>query len=281
MKHILFYGNCQADALNSKLKLHDYVNHYIQCWSTDITKNDFTDLVNSCDIIITQPINDNYRNKDYLSTEYVINNAKKECIIIIFDSCYFNFYYVDLAYIKFNGDTLHKPVDYHFNYMVECYKNGVSVDEYINDYANNINLKSEDELNLMANTSLKELYDRYVNIVNKYKMFDNVIVISCYDFIKHNYKDHLLFYSMNHPTKLLFNYICEQVEQLIAENIMIDYDFDPLVKGSKCIIYKCVQKVVNFDIKLCEPKICGESDLKKIVEMYYKTYDEIGYKLII
>lgn len=81
----------------------NYIIHHIECYSTNIDQAEFTYLINKCDIIITQPIQDNYRNKSYLSTSYIINNKKSECKIILFDSCYFSFYYFDLTYKIFNG----------------------------------------------------------------------------------------------------------------------------------------------------------------------------------
>jgi len=274
MKHIVFYGNCQASAIADKLKLTNYIKHKVECFSTDISKDDFVDLIKLCDVIITQHINDNYRNKDYLSTDFIINNVRKDCKIIIFDSCYFDFYYIDLKYLKINDNILHEPCDYHFHYMIKNYLNKKDVSFYINNFVNNSDLKSEDELNLLACNSLNELYNRYVFVCDKYKLFNNVVVITCHQFILDNYKNHLLFYTMNHPTKYLFNHICDQLIKLFLDNnIVINYESDPLSNNTRAIIYKCVQKCVSFDISNYIVNVCGKADLIKIVKLYYDVYN--------
>ena len=111
--NILFYGNCQLYACFKTLNLSDKYNvSNIECWKNKINKNNFTNIIKSSDIIITQSINDNYRNVDYLSTNYIIKNKKLNCKLIIFDSCYFNFYYFDLTYKMFNNDILRKLSNY-------------------------------------------------------------------------------------------------------------------------------------------------------------------------
>ena len=130
--NILFYGNCQLLCVLQTLNLDNTYNvFHIECWRKNIEKQYFTDIINKCDIIITQTINDNYNNVDYLSTSYIIKTKNTKCKLIIFDSCYFIFYYFDLTYKMFNNEMLQKPIDYHYNKMIECYNNNKSVDYYI------------------------------------------------------------------------------------------------------------------------------------------------------
>ena len=89
--NILFYGNCQLYGVLKTLNLDNTYNIFdIPCWRENIDNKYFTDIINKCDIIITQPINDNYRDVDYLSTSYIIKHKKSNCKLIIFDSCVFN-----------------------------------------------------------------------------------------------------------------------------------------------------------------------------------------------
>jgi hypothetical protein len=275
MKTVLFYGNCQATAVLFTLNLPktSYIVHNIPCWTTDQNKDSFTAIIKNCDIIITQPINDNYRDVDYLSTSYIINNSKKDCKIIIFDSCHFDFYYFDLTYKYINGTILQKPIDYHYNEMINCYHNNVSIDNYINNYINNEHLKTSEELDTIAQNSLNELKRRFYENVKKYAS-NNIILISTYEFIKNNYKDKLLFYSMNHPTKHVIRYICKIIIHILKIENTIDYKIDMLENNTRCILYKCIQKNVNFDITLETPLLDNETDLKKIINKYYDSYKE-------
>ena len=92
---ILFYGNCQINSIYHKINLNDSI--YIACCSNDYTENVFNKIINSCDIIITQPINDNYTEKKYLSTNSLINNSNKNCKIVILQCFLFDFYFLDLT----------------------------------------------------------------------------------------------------------------------------------------------------------------------------------------
>ena len=137
--NILFYGNCQLRAILKTLNLsHNYNIFIFQCWRDHIDQQYFTDIIKKCDIIITQSISDNYRNVDYLSTLYIKQHKKSNCKLIIFDSCYFDFYYFDLTYKKFNNSILHDSIGYHYNKMIECYNNEHSIDYYIDNFVNNL-----------------------------------------------------------------------------------------------------------------------------------------------
>jgi hypothetical protein len=277
--NILFYGNCQSDAVFETLNLDNTYNIYkIMCWCENIDKKYFTDIISICDIIITQPINDNYKDVDYLSTSYIIKHKKSNCKIIIFDSCHFNFYYVDLTCKMFNNDILRKPIDYHYNKMIECYNNNETIDYYITHVVNNLDLKTSEELEIIAQNSLEELQNR--NIINKDKYNDNdknIYFIGTYEYVKNNYKDKLLFYSMNHPTKYVIQFICEEIINILQIKNKIDYDVDVL-SNPKCILYKCIQKNVNFNINNLNFLTSGLIDVGEITQLYYNTYKEIDLK---
>jgi hypothetical protein len=277
-KNILFYGNCQVYSVLKTLNLSQqhYKIFHVECFSTTINKQDFTNIISNCDIIITQPINDNYKDVDYLSTTYLIKNKKVGCKLILFDSCYFNFYYFDLTYKMFNNDVLHKPIDYHYNKMIEYYNNKRSVEDYNTFVINNIDLKTCEELETFAQNSLDELNNKHLKNIEKYKGY---YIIGTHEYIKQNYKNKLLFYSMNHPTKYVIQFICEKIaEQLHFKNTIdytIDYNIDVL-EHTKCILYKCISKNVNFDINNHSALISSITDIKKITQLYYDTYKEIG-----
>jgi len=275
--NILFYGNCQTFSILKTLNLSkNFIIHHIECFSTDIDKSKFTSIINICNIIITQPITDNYRDKPYLSTSYIIQNINKNCKIIIFDSCYFDFYYFDLTYKNFNNSILHDPIDYHYNEMINCYNNGYPILYYIDNFVNNINLKTSEELEKIAENSLSKLYDKYIENKNKFNM-NNIYIISTHEYIKQNYKEKLLFYSMNHPTKYLIQFICEEIVKILQINNTIDYNID-LLANTKCILYKCISKNVNFNINDHNALTLNKTDITEITEIYYNTYNKIGYK---
>ena len=270
--HILFYGNCQQGALRRMLNMlkHDY----ICCHNTDITETDLVNQLCKYDIIITQPIADNYRHKSYLSTKFVLEHCKKDCKIIIVDVIYFDFYYLDLTYTHFNNSRLTKPGDYHYTFMQECYKNGNNIAYYINNIVNNIHFKHADDLENIANNSLRELKRRYEENKKTY-IGSNIHFVYTGDYIRTNYKHKLLFYSMNHPSKYVLQFVCESILDLLdITNTTINYDTDPL-SSTKCIMYKCIQPCVFFDIMKCQPSMYKTTNVQDICKLYYNVYNEI------
>ena len=160
--------------------------------------------------------------------------------------------------------------------MIESYCNSFSKEFYIENFVNNENLKTIDELEESANKSLNELKERYHKNIKNYMRSSNIHIISTYEYIKNNYKNKLLFHSMNHPSKYVIQYICEEINKLINIEFSINYDIDMLA-NPKCIIYKCIQKVVNFDINKHLPRVNDKNNINDITELYYDTYKNIGY----
>lgn len=272
---ILFYGNCQTFVLQQVLNIQlPHITRNIECFSTNISHKEFDIIIKNSDIIITQPISSNYRNLEYLSSEYIINNCNPSCKIIMFDSCYFNFYYFDLTYKTVNNNLIINPTDYHYNGLIDCYTNGLSREYYITHFVNNLSLKTNEELIKHATKSLAELRQRHYNTIKTYSKHSNISFISCVDFIENNYKEKLLFYSMNHPTKYVIQNISAQIIAMLnIPNTML-YDLDVL-NNVKCIIYKCIQNVVNFNIEDLTPCISHVINTTNVVSLYYDTYNEL------
>ena len=176
----------------------------------------------------------------------------------------------------FNNDILHKPIDYHYDKMIECYNNNKTIEYYITNFVNNLDLKTSEELEIIAQNSLEKLQNR--NIINKEKYNDkNIYLIETYEYIKNNYKDKLLFYSMNHPTKYVIQFICEEIINILQIKNTLDYVVDVL-NDPKCILYKCIQKNVKFDINNHNFLTSRLTDVGEITQLYYNTYKEIDFK---
>lgn len=275
VKKILFFGNCQPDGIMKCLNLNkSYVTHYEPCYKSTLNKKEFTTLIKEQDIIITQPIAQNYRNLDYLNTTYIVNNTKG--IVIIFNSCYFDFYYPDLKYIKHNNEILHQPIDYHYQYMIDCYKRGDTIQNYLDNCVNNFDLISPKTLLERATKSINELRNRDTKIIKEFREKKNVYFISISDYIEKNFRDKLLFYSMNHPSKYLLQFICENIVKILNINNSINYSLDPL-NNPRCMLYKCVESAVRF--KIGNDIITrGLTDIFSITKLYFNTYDKINFR---
>ena len=160
------------------------------------------------------------------------------------------------------------------NKMIECYKNKFSIDYYVENIVRNEDFKTSEELEIIAENSLNELKKRHLDVYEKYKTYDNVYFISTHDYVKENYKYQLLFYSMNHPAKDIIQFISEELINILKVQNTINYLIDELT-NPKCILYRCIQKNVNFNIEDHLPLIDNKTNVYEIAELYYNTYEKI------
>ena len=241
----------------------------LTCFNTDVSERDMQVCVQSSDVVIMQTTQDNYRDKHYLSSTYIIYNCKPSCKIIIINNCHFDFYYFDTKNLTSNYDV----TPYHHKHLYNCYKEGRSLEYYINKYINNPELKQGKALDELATASLTELENRY-NLMLLYKKMNpskNINCICIHDFIKDNYKKKLLFYTINHPSKHLVNYICENIVHLLDIQNRIHYEYD-LFSNTRCILYQSIQSVVDFDIKQHTPRIDDKETIDEIYNLYCQIY---------
>jgi len=283
-KNIFFYGNCQTGGIKDIIYncICDYNIIIVPCFGDIISKETFLSYIKKADIIITQPIHPNYRQTDYLHTEFILENANLNTKIVIFPSLHFNFYYFDYNY-KFlkNNDLLREPADYHYHGLIECYSNGKTINDFSIEYVNNINLKTKIQLETMAIDSIQELKKREEEM-EKYKNIRNCYIINSSDFIQNNYKTKLLFFSINHPTKYLFHDIAIKIINYLNLPEKINYSIDPLYFNQRGILYKCIQNVINFNLDDSEykPHLYDYKleNSKEIIQKYYDTYNNINLK---
>ena len=76
---------------------------------------------------------------------------------------------------------------------------------------------------------------------------------------------------MNHPTKYILEFHCEQILIYLNLQNTINYYLDVL-SHPKSIIYKCVQKAVNFNIDEFKPLIQGKTSIPDIFYLYEQAY---------
>ena len=254
MKNILFYGNCQIGKIADILSLPSlyFKVTYIPCFLTEYTDLEFDFILKQSDIIITQPIHDNYRDKYYLASNYIVNKCKENAVIIFVNNCHFDFYYFDLFYESNKYCHMH---------MLDCIKKKLDVNYYEENYVKNNNLKTTEELNEIFLTSITSLKNRYEDMFQYTKK--NTHFINIIPFIENNYKNMLLFYTFNHPTKYLLQFIALEIIKTLNISNTIDYNSDPF-SDEKCILYSCIQKMVNFDIKECRPFMKNSSNIHDI-----------------
>jgi hypothetical protein len=162
--------------------------------------------------------------------------------------------------------------------MIECYKNGKSIEYYIKNFVDNLDFKSNEELNKIAEDNVNELYNRYIDTKTTYNDNNIIYNITTYEYIKQNYKDKLLFYTVNHPTKYVIQFICEKIIDILKIPNTINYNIDVLDCHGKCILYKCISKNVNFDINNHIAEFPNSIGVHNVTKIYYDIFKKNGFK---
>ena len=281
-KKVLCYGNCQLYAQAAFFRKCNvgFDVTYEACQNTELEKWQFLDLIRESDIIVTQPIKDEYRKKNYLGTSFVLENAKPDCKIVIFPSLYFNFYNFDVTHY-YGESQLDIPSSYQYQKLISAYNSGQTVDEFLEQVVKNKNLLSADELESIATEGVDRLRTSEMDL-HKYKAKRETIkLISVSNYVNDNYKERLLWWTPNHPTRHIQQELASKIfSQLNIPNVP-DVNLDPLESMNKCMIYACVKNVVNFDLSTYQPYIrnpdndSGEMTNRGLCKLYYKTYDSL------
>ena len=171
-----------------------------------------------------------------------------------------------------DGRYLNEPSPYHYKCVLENYKNGL--DYILENYVNNESYKSEKELLGLAESSIKELKRREDLMEEYIKINQSVNIIKSSDFISQNYTDKLLFYSMNHPTPPVMQYVALKIKDILFLG-EINYIFDGLSGNERGILYSCIQKCVNFALSLHIPRLSEYNieTTQDIICKYIATYE--------
>jgi hypothetical protein len=153
--------------------------------------------------------------------------------------------------------------------MFRYFKQKKTVRDYVHDYVHNFRIFSKSQLEDAAQNSLQELSKRYEESIANYSR-PNVTILSSRPFIEQNYKKRLLFYTMNHPTTYLIQHVCSEVCKVLKLNPrFIEVD---LLSKTKCILYNCVQPLVEFSVQEHNDKI----NISKIAQNYFLEYQSLG-----
>lgn len=272
MANVLFLGNCQVGAVQQLLDLDHAIYNQIYIPVYNPAKdNAIIQHISQSDIIITQPI---FHKDCDASLENIIINKRSHSQLIIFPSCYMRFYYPDMDYLFVNGIKIIKPIDYHYTNIINAFKSGCPVSNNIDATIRNKNLLNKQQLLQILDHDLLELSNRMNKTLNVCKFVPNCHIIDIIEFIRYHYHKHLLFYSINHPTNFLLKHIVDSIASIINWREMDTCNVEKL-GDNRCILYSCLNQVVEFDTNNHAPCLNGINDIHSIVQKYYDSYSRL------
>lgn len=241
--------------LNTELsKEYEFV--YIACY--DDAKNNIESIdISSFDLIITQPV---YQQVESKQTLGVLRKKNKNCVVIVFPSLYFYFYYPNLINLfsdnsKSKKNQLILPHADHDKNLLELYikhkkDEKTIVERYTemvlsdNFYPDTIYLKNyENSINIFN--------ERFYKYSNLYKDFLPIYFVSITDFIEKHYRHDLIWHSNIHPKyDPVIKFICLEILSIIDKDINLtnkinftndkNYDF-------QLPLYQSISSLVDFD----------------------------------
>lgn len=91
--NIYIHGNCQAPALSALISetMGENVlvtSNQVYSIDTETEKDNFTKTIKNADIIFTQPVSENYRDVEWLSSSWIRENCRQDATIITFPVIY-------------------------------------------------------------------------------------------------------------------------------------------------------------------------------------------------
>ena len=246
MKKIVVIGNCQMVPIgNNIMSTPEITEKYTLFQGRSvhmITEQQVKDLHNHialCDILVCTHVNEGYRNGIGVDTNHLISLAKKSEKIIIVPTIYWEGQTPELFYMKnFDGSNNAEIFDYHNKIIFLSYLRGYSIEKTVSELLDGEKVSFNTKL--IENTN-NRLIKREKDIKQKYECFmeSEIVNIEFSDFIIRNYTSSRLFWTFNHPSAFLLNYVSELIINSIVDNSttnmiseeLLDVSFFPLLKG--------------------------------------------------
>ncbi|HEY3959491.1 MAG TPA: WcbI family polysaccharide biosynthesis putative acetyltransferase [Solirubrobacteraceae bacterium] len=210
MEQIVVVGNCQATALELMLSTNEEFARRFEFVSfppvhefPETMVPELHRAVADAAVVVLQRIDDGYRGGIGLGTDILKGIARTENVIR-WPSVYWAGYFPDLFYLRDaqRQPVLDGPFDYHDRSILRAYADGV-------DVAGACRLLADPERPSDADSWAAEATAE-LDIRGK----DCEVQVA--SFIASRYQEELLFFTMNHPTNRLLEFIAQQIVALLG-----------------------------------------------------------------
>jgi len=200
---IAIIGNCQARPLGTYIRhllpratiLEPVIVHLARPEEEDSVY----ERLHGADVIFAQLVNDNYHTP-YVATNRIIENHGSK--VIPWVNLYYRGYNPELQYWReFKGDARLNPLgDYHITTIINGVLEGVTAEEILHRLSDHD--WNQEHYAGVADASMHELKQR-----------EALTPVSITDFIEEHKQNAKLFFTYNHPSRLLLlEYICRLLE---------------------------------------------------------------------
>lgn len=281
MKKLIFFGNCQANAL---LELFSYSKNLKNSFSWRVfpgvfavTPDEVSTLhqeLRKTDVFLFHPVHEEYRDNLGVGSETLKSFLPEDSLKISISPVYWNGYNPELFYMR-NQDGSHmvKTFDYHNALIFRSYLQGLSIEETLSLF------KDPDACTVNLENHLMGL--------NELSYRESHIDIGVEPFIRNHFQETRLFWTLNHPTNFLLFYIADQIfKHLGIENDLVSFNDPQNIKYTiklnellGAVSFPILAGVSrNLNLKFSDPFIFRlgghEFNPCDVVSNYFKFYDE-------
>lgn len=275
MKKIVAIGNCQlVPIVKNILSTPELIEKYtvVQGRSvhmiTEYQVKNLHDHIAFCDILICTHVKEGYRNGIGVDTNHLISLAKKAEKIIILPSIYWEGQTPELFYMKnLDGSNNIEIFDYHNKIIFLSYIKGYSAEETVSILLDggkisfNTNYIEITNKNLIKRENdIKQEYDRILE--------RKIINIEFSDFIIKNYTSSRLFWTFNHPTTFLLNYVSALIINSIMRTSKTNMISEELLDDSFFPLHKSVYTALNCNFE--------NNHNFRVRKKYYSPFDIVN-----
>jgi hypothetical protein len=255
--NIFLFGNCQTRVLYHSLRSYSREFNLFYVNDVDrIVNEDIDALINYCkkaDVFVYQAV----RKSNFVvgSDDLIDNIDSKKTLKIQIPSLYFDGYWPNMLDI-FMGNQMPEIAD-GILYKILLEKPGLHPDEYLEEYLSVINQLTNEKVIEHIEDSFSRLSDRELQ---------NNVSISLSHWLRSNYRQNIHFFTCNHPKKSVFDFITNEIVQIIEKqcNISVDrslfyneYDmssinflyFPPLGRVLNAIGINSVDTLYNYHVR--------------------------------
>lgn len=211
MKRGLVISNCQCQPIKHLMSLYSD-SIVFDGFGVHLLPHENADQINSLvsdidkyDVVLAVPLSDHY---GAISSENITNHVKSAKLARI-ANMYFSGLHPDLTYIGGLAERVDGPLgDYHSKIALLAYLRGYSLGETLKLYTE----KVYEAIGYFeaATKSIENLKDR-----------EQKIDIQFSDILQNNYRESPTFFSVNHPTSLMFDLYCQKISAWLEDNMGI------------------------------------------------------------
>jgi hypothetical protein len=243
MKKCLLYGNCQAEAMKFHFSKIESFNDKYEIQQIKpvhfLTSEDVPELlkkIEETDLLIHQPISDNYKGLKELGSNFLKSKMKNGSVALSFPSIYFKGYNPEMIGLKnFNKTNYQGPFSYYDGQLMYEVFTG---DQDVNSLISKIN----DESYFCKEKVIKAFNDS----LNTLKQREKGLDLTVSDIIEKHASKEKLFHVFNHPSLTIISELMKKIM------IMINIDIEE-IKGSDTLnrttypVYSSIYKHLGFN----------------------------------